>query len=74
MTKTKFIRWKSFVDLVGHAPFGRLTVVRFVGFNHRHRSQFLVQCSCGSPRKVVLGNSLLTGHCTSCGVAGDAKR
>jgi hypothetical protein len=65
MSRPQFIRWKPFVDLTGHAPFGRLTVITFVGFNHHHRSQFLVECVCGA-RKIVLGDSLLTGHCTSC--------
>jgi hypothetical protein len=70
--KRPFIRWKSFVDLVGHAPFGRLTVVSFVGFNDRHRSTWLVVCSCGKSF-VTLGNSLLSGKTKSCGCLGKSK-
>jgi hypothetical protein len=67
----KRIRWKPFVDLTGRT-FGRLHVTRFVSFNHHHRAQFLVECSCGNIR-VVLGNNLLSGHTTSCSCARTEK-
>src|SRR5580693_4375129 len=63
--KRPFIRWRKFVPITG--TFGRLTVIEFAGFHPKwNRSMWLVECTCGT-RKVVLGNSLLTGHCTSCG-------
>src|SRR5580692_4265460 len=65
--KRPFIRWRKFIPITG--TFGRLTVIEFAGFHpKRNRSMWLVECTCGT-RKVVLGNSLLSGKCQSCGCA-----
>ena len=71
MSRSQFKCWKPFVPITG--TFGRLTVIEFAGFHTKwNRSMWLVECVCGT-RKVVLGNSLLTGHCTSCGCRGREK-
>ena len=67
--KRSFIRWRKFVPVSG--TFGRLTVMWSAGLNANHRSQWLCCCSCGR-MKVVLGNSLLSGHSRSCGCVGRA--
>jgi hypothetical protein len=69
--KPRFLRWQPFHDLIGHAPFGLLRVMRFEDFHPRtHRSRWLVQCACGSAPFVRLGNSLLSrGETQSCGCA-----
>ena len=76
MPRPKFKCWRRFVDLLdGTHPttYGLLTVIEFVGFHpQRNCSMWLVECECGT-RKVVLGNSLRTGHTTSCGCVGKAK-
>lgn len=51
----------NFVSLVGQPPYGRLTVVSYLG-----RSKWGCDCSCGNYVEVSTGN-LKTGNTTSCG-------
>jgi len=54
-------------DLTGQV-FGRLTVTNQWRRN-RKRTQWLCQCSCGSPKKWIDSPHLLKGESTSCGCA-----
>lgn len=47
--------------------FGRLTVKREYGKDKYGKILYECSCDCGNKSVVVLGNSLLTGHTTSCG-------
>ena len=55
----------NFNDLTGQS-FKYLNVLRFVEIR-KHKSIFLVQCSCGSPPFEVTGNRLRSGNTKSCG-------
>jgi hypothetical protein len=52
-------------DLSGK-KFGRLTVLSHAGQNSRRNSTWLCECECGE-RKVIVRNSLTSGHSKSCG-------
>lgn len=46
--------------------FGRLTVLRFAGYDKNDHAVYECQCECGS-KKLIRGNSLTTGKTKSCG-------
>lgn len=58
-------------DLVGHPPFGRLTVIArgqdYVDpSSGRHTARWLCKCECGNT-KAIRHDSLLRGNTKSCG-------
>jgi hypothetical protein len=59
-----------FIDLTGK-KFHRLTVIKrvedYISPKGRRNPQWLCQCECGSPPKIVSGNSLKQGLIQSCG-------
>lgn len=55
----------KFNDLTGKI-FGKLVVVKFVGFNEHRKSIWLCKCDCGN-EKEILGNSLVSNRTLSCG-------
>lgn len=60
----------KFQDLTNQI-FGRLKVIQrvedYISPKGRHNPQWLCQCECGSPPKIVSGNSLKQGLIKSCG-------
>jgi len=52
-------------DLTGQV-FGRLTVLKSVGFTKWRNLRWLCQCSCGN-QKVIQSGNLRSGHSKSCG-------
>lgn len=54
-----------FNDLTGKR-FGKLLVVKYLGYNKNNRSTWLCRCDCGN-EKEVLQNSLVTEKTKSCG-------
>ena len=53
------------IDLTGQ-KFGRLSVTRFVGTDHRGEAMWECVCECGTTKK-VLGGHLRKGNVKSCG-------
>lgn len=54
------------INLIGHEPFVRLTVIERSSNNSKGGARWLCECSCGN-RTVVCGEHLLSGHTESCG-------
>jgi hypothetical protein len=57
-----------FQNLVGHPPFGRLTVLAYVGKDKWNHSLWRCRCDCGTEITVDT-TRLKSGHTTSCGCA-----
>jgi hypothetical protein len=55
----------AFKDRTGDT-YGRLTVVRHAGRDHRNKHLWLCKCRCGN-EKVVVGDNLSSGRSKSCG-------
>lgn len=53
------------LDLTGKTV-GRLTVIKFAGFNNTPHSFWLCKCDCGN-EKIIRGYSLKSGNTKSCG-------
>lgn len=60
------------IELTGH-KFGRLTVKRYAGKDHRSRALWECICKCGKTKNVC-GHSLRVGHTQSCGCLGRERR
>ena len=59
----------AFKDLTGQM-FGRFIVIERAENNYRNHAQWLVECSCAArTRKVVRGDSLISGNTISCNCA-----
>lgn len=56
----------STLDLIGHPPFGRLTVVKRAP-NKGRRTAWVCECACGTTGRIVLASNLLGGTSQSCG-------
>lgn len=55
------------IDLTGQT-FGRLTVLRREGSDHRNEALWLCECSCDSHNRIIAtGHNLRSGHTQSCG-------
>lgn len=60
-----------FKDMTGKR-FGRLTVLRYAGPNHRQDATWLCRCDCGN-EKVIQGQALRSGAIISCGCYHDER-
>jgi hypothetical protein len=57
---------RASADIVGKT-FGQMAVLREVDLSAHRKRQYLCQCACGSPPKVIVGGDLKTGRVVSCG-------
>ena len=56
---------RSFEDITGK-KFNKLTVVEYIGKDHKHNSRWNCICECGGTKNTTLSN-LKTGNTKSCG-------
>lgn len=56
---------RKIAELLGK-KYGRLTVIEYVGQNHRGKSMWKCRCDCGNT-SIVLGTRLTSGQTKSCG-------
>lgn len=62
--------YNNFVNLLGHEPFGRLTVLAYAGMTGpgvRKHTSWYCECSCDKKIIIMQGRSLSSGNTQSCG-------